>query len=774
MVGYLTYGVIGGGATGMMYVVPGATASKWFPEERGLANGISLAGFGLGALVFNLILGAFPEVRAMSDSTSHFIALRDAAIAAGHAVAMSHAERHGDIVIVRDILLWSGLAYLVIGTVSALILHLPPATYSVPKAAEKLARERDFTPGEMLRTPAFYLVWLMLLINSLCGLALFSNAVPIYARVAGITAAAATLTFGLVSSANGIGRLLWAWLSDFFGRMPSIAICFALEGGAFLLLANAHGPLFTGVCFALALLCFGGIFAIAPAVMADFYGTKFFGEDYSFIITSTSVGGLVGPLLVAGLEDAFGTLTAWLPRARYRADRQRSHPFHHPKPGVDVTSTSSPRAYICDAVRTPFGRYGGALATVRTDDLAAIPIAALVSRNPKVDWAAVDDVVYGCANQAGEDNRNVARMAALLAGLPVDVAGTTTNRLCGSGLDALAAVARAIVAGEIDLAIAGGVESMTRAPFVVPKADAAFSRTAHIFDTTIGWRFVNHRMREMYGVDSMPETAENVSGDFGVARADQDAFALRSQQRAAAAQRSGRFADEIVPVTVPRKKGDALVVSIDEQPRPDTTLEAPRKAEGHRASRRQRHRRELVRRERRRVRAARRLGIRGRALWAHSHGAHRRNRSRRRAAAHHGHRARARNEKAVIAAPDEPRRHERHRTQRGVRRAVAGGAAGARARRRRGARESERRRDRARTSAGSERRAACNDRRVRTAAQRRTLRALHDVHRRRARDSHGYRTSAKTCEGARCNGANPAHTIAKRIASNGATPNRKS
>ena len=200
-----------------------------------------------------------------------------------------------------------------IGTVSALILHLPPTTYSVAKAAEKLAHERDFTPREMLRTPAFYLVWLMLLIDSLCGLALFSNAVPIYSRVAGITAAAATLTFGLVSSANGIGRLLWAWLSDFFGRMPSIAICFALEGAAFLLLANAHGPLFTGICFALALLCFGGIFAIAPAVMADFYGTKFFGEDYSFIITSTSFGGLAGPLLVAGLEDTFGTLTAWLP-----------------------------------------------------------------------------------------------------------------------------------------------------------------------------------------------------------------------------------------------------------------------------------------------------------------------------------------------------------------------------------------------------------------------------------------------------------------------------
>jgi MFS transporter, OFA family, oxalate/formate antiporter len=310
---YLTYGVIGGGATGMMYVVPGATASKWFPEERGLANGISLAGFGLGALAFNLILGLFPEVRAMADSTSHFISLRDAAIAAGHAVTMPDAERHGDIAIVRDIFLWSGLAYLIIGTLCAFILHLPPANYSVAKAAEKLSRERDFTPGEMLRTPAFYLVWLMMCVDSTCGLALFSNAVPIYARVAGITAAAATLAFGLVSSANGIGRLFWAWLSDFFGRMPSIAICFALEGGAFLLLANVHGPLLTAIAFAVALLCFGGIFAIAPAVMADFYGTKFFGEDYSFIITAASIGGLLGPLLVAGFEDAFGTLTALLP-----------------------------------------------------------------------------------------------------------------------------------------------------------------------------------------------------------------------------------------------------------------------------------------------------------------------------------------------------------------------------------------------------------------------------------------------------------------------------
>jgi acetyl-CoA acyltransferase len=233
-----------------------------------------------------------------------------------------------------------------------------------------------------------------------------------------------------------------------------------------------------------------------------------------------------------------------------------------------------PEAYICDAVRTPIGRYGGALSSVRTDDLAAAPIAALIARNPDVDWLSLDDVFYGCANQAGEDNRNVARMAALLAGLPASAPGVTANRLCGSGLDALASAARAIKAGEMDLAIAGGVESMSRSPFVVAKADSAFSRTAQMYDTTIGWRFINPRMRERFGVDSMPETAENVAADYGVARADQDAFAVRSQQRAAAAQRAGVFAQEIVAVAVPQKRGDPVMVSVDEQPRPDTSLEA--------------------------------------------------------------------------------------------------------------------------------------------------------------------------------------------------------
>ena len=230
-------------------------------------------------------------------------------------------------------------------------------------------------------------------------------------------------------------------------------------------------------------------------------------------------------------------------------------------------------AFICDAIRTPFGRYGGALSSIRTDDLAALPIAALVQRNPKVDWAALDDVVYGCANQAGEDNRNVARMALLLAGLPVEVAAATVNRLCGSGMEAAGQLARAIRCGDAQVGIAGGVESMSRAPFVMPKAESAFSRTNAVYDTTIGWRFVNPKMKARYGIDAMPETAENVADEFKVSRADQDAFALRSQQRALAAQADGSLAEEIVPVTIPAKKGDAVVVSKDEHPR-ETSMEA--------------------------------------------------------------------------------------------------------------------------------------------------------------------------------------------------------
>ena len=236
-------------------------------------------------------------------------------------------------------------------------------------------------------------------------------------------------------------------------------------------------------------------------------------------------------------------------------------------------------AYICDAVRTPFGRYGGALSSVRTDDLGALPIAALMARHPGVEWQAVTDVIYGCANQAGEDNRNVAHMSALLAGLPLEVPGSTVNRLCGSGMDAIGTAARAIRSGEAGLMIAGGVESMSRAPFVMPKAETAFSRGNAVYDTTIGWRFVNKLMKERYGVDSMPETAENVATDFKIEREAQDRMALASQLKAVAAQKSGFFDTEITPVTIPQKKGDPLVVSKDEHPR-ETSLEALAKLKG--------------------------------------------------------------------------------------------------------------------------------------------------------------------------------------------------
>ena len=231
-------------------------------------------------------------------------------------------------------------------------------------------------------------------------------------------------------------------------------------------------------------------------------------------------------------------------------------------------------AFICDAVRTPIGRYGGALAAIRADDLAALPIKSLMARHPDLDWNAIDDVIYGCANQAGEDNRNVARMALLLAGLPQTVPGATVNRLCGSGMDAVGSAARAIRAGDTDLMIAGGVESMTRAPFVMGKADAAFSRSTAIYDTTIGWRFINPQMKKLHGTDAMPDTAENLATELRISRADQDAFALRSQQRAVAAQAAGRFDDEIVPVEITQKKGEPMIVSADEHPRADTRIES--------------------------------------------------------------------------------------------------------------------------------------------------------------------------------------------------------
>ncbi len=238
------------------------------------------------------------------------------------------------------------------------------------------------------------------------------------------------------------------------------------------------------------------------------------------------------------------------------------------------------QAFICDAIRTPIGRYGGALSSVRADDLGAVPLKALMERNPQVDWAAVEDIIYGCANQAGEDNRNVARMSGLLAGLPVEVPGTTVNRLCGSGMDAVGLAARSIKSGETELMIAGGVESMSRAPFVMGKAESAFSRNAAIFDTTIGWRFANPLMKKLYETHSMPQTADNVAADFSIGRADQDAFAVRSQQRWLAAHEAGRFADELVPVVIPKKKGDPVIVAVDEHPRPETTLEMLAKLKG--------------------------------------------------------------------------------------------------------------------------------------------------------------------------------------------------
>ncbi len=296
-------------------------------------------------------------------------------------------------------------------------------------------------------------------------------------------------------------------------------------------------------------------------------------------------------------------------------------------------------AFICDYVRTPIGRFGGVLASVRPDDLAAVPIKALLARHPGTDWAALDDVILGCANQAGEDNRNVARMALLLAGLPLGVSGTTINRLCGSGLDAVITAARAIKAGEAEFAIAGGVESMSRAPFVMPKAEAAFSRHAEIFDTTIGWRFINPLMQQQYGVDSMPETGENVAEDFAVSRADQDAFAFRSHQRAVAAQQNGRLSREIAPVALPQRKGEPLILDRDEHPRADTSLDKLSKLPT----------------PFRRGADHRQPGCRE-APRAHPHGPHSRRRHCGRAPAHHGHRSGARYQKTMRAARAETKR----------------------------------------------------------------------------------------------------------------------
>ena len=386
--------------------------------------------------------------------------------------------------------------------------------------------------------------------------------------------------------------------------------------------------------------------------------------------------------------------------------------------------------YICDAVRTPFGRYGGALAGVRTDDLAAIPIAALLQRNPGLDGARVDDVIYGCANQAGEDNRNVGRMALLLAGLPKEVPGSTVNRLCGSSLDAVVQGARAIGSGEMALVIAGGVESMSRAPYVMAKADAAFARGLKLEDTTLGWRFINPKMHQAYGTDAMGETAEAVADEWRVARADQDAFAYRSQQRAAAAITAGRLAEEIVPVDVPQRKG-TISIALDEHPRADTTLEALAKLKP------------IIKPDGT-VTAGNASGINDGACAVllaseaavKAHGLTPRARYVAGAvagcsAAGHGYRAGAGDPQGTRPGELDDCADGRHRAERGVRGTGPRGAARPRRRRRRGARESQWRRDRHRSPTRRERCPARDDRHVSAGTNEGTLRTLHDVHRRR-------------------------------------------
>jgi len=373
-----------------------------------------------------------------------------------------------------------------------------------------------------------------------------------------------------------------------------------------------------------------------------------------------------------------------------------------------------PQALICDAIRTPFGRYGGALSAVRPDDLAAIPLKALVARNRNVDWGAVGDVVLGCANQAGEDNRNVARMALLLAGLPQEVSGTTINRLCGSGLDCVGTAARAIRSGEAELMVAGGVESMSRAPFVMPKADAAFARNNAVYDTTIGWRFVNALMKQQYGVDSMPETAENVAAEFGIDRDAQDRMALRSQVNALRAQRNGFFAREITPVTIAQKKGEPVEVAQDEHPR-ETSLEALAKLKG-------------VVRPDGTVTAGNSSGVNDGACaaarqragsdtaWADAASEGRGYGHDRCRPADHGHRAGARHAQSARAGRAEAETDRRDRAQRGIRCSRAGRSSQTGSGRRRRAREPERRRNRARAPAGRKRSAPGDDRRQSAAA----------------------------------------------------------
>jgi MFS transporter, OFA family, oxalate/formate antiporter len=309
---YVTYGGIGGLGCGMVYVVPGACITKWFPEERGLANGVILGGYGLGSLGFNLVVGSLRSFRAVANAADTVVAARNNATLVGRAFVIPPAVAHVDIAVIAHVFLWSGVVFLIVGSLSALMLHAPPPGFSIPKAAAKLALERDFKPRDMLRTRAFYMLWIVVFVNATCGLALFSNAVPIYSSVSGLSAAAATVLFGGLSAANGVGRFVWAWWSDFIGRRVSLAICFALQGVALFWIARAANAESAPIAFTLTILCFGGIFGIAPAVMADLFGTRYLGEDYSFIITAAAAAGLIGPLAAAWSEDATGSVTAWL------------------------------------------------------------------------------------------------------------------------------------------------------------------------------------------------------------------------------------------------------------------------------------------------------------------------------------------------------------------------------------------------------------------------------------------------------------------------------
>ncbi|MGA8535530.1 MAG: OFA family MFS transporter [Candidatus Tumulicola sp.] len=309
---YLTYGAIGGFGCGMVYVVPGATITKWFPEERGLANGVILGGYGLGSLAFNLVVGSLASFKRVANSTDAFVAARNAATTGGRAFVVPPAIAQGDIAVIAHVFFWSGIVFLIVGGLTALVLHPPPPGFTVAKAARGLALERDFKPAEMLRTRAFYMMWLVVFVNATCGLALFSNAVPIYANVTGLTAAAATVAFGALSAANGVGRFVWAWLSDVTGRRAALAVCFALQGIALFWIARGHDAAAMPLVFFATMLCFGGIFGIAPAVMADLFGTRYLGEDYSFVLTAAAAAGILGPLTAALVEDATGSVTAWL------------------------------------------------------------------------------------------------------------------------------------------------------------------------------------------------------------------------------------------------------------------------------------------------------------------------------------------------------------------------------------------------------------------------------------------------------------------------------